>query len=101
MSRSSSDTPTLARRHCETVGARLVSSTMRRAFNGVLLGDESSAWHAPERVSLKVGQDDSDSVSLCEFGCKLGASEWTSACESSEFVETTFGSEFVEATFGR
>lgn len=44
----------LASSHCKRVGARLRSTSLPRLYPGLILGDESSAWHKPTLLHARV-----------------------------------------------
>ena len=67
----------LAKEHCEACRARLDCTSLRRAASGLLIGDESSAWHWPTimraHVShvLSVGAVPADGVPEARLLAKL------------------------------
>ena len=67
----------LATSHCDAVGAVLLASALRRVSTGLLLGDESSAWHRPTmlrahvRFVLSVGGRPLDGVPAARLAAKL------------------------------
>jgi len=67
----------LAQEHCEACRARLDCTSLRRAASGLLIGDESSAWHWPTimraHVShvLSVGAVPADGVPEARLLAKL------------------------------
>ena len=46
----------LASSHCAACGATMLATSISRATAGVLLGDESSAWHRPTLLRANVGR---------------------------------------------
>jgi len=46
----------LATSHCDACHARLDCTSLRRAAEGLLLGDESSAWHRPTALKAHVSR---------------------------------------------
>lgn len=66
----------LAVSHCEQCHARLYATSLRRAADGILLGDQSSAWHKPTLLRahvsrvLSIGAVPPDGVSLSRLAAK-------------------------------
>ena len=73
----SSQSTALATAHCQHIGARLLASAIARAGPGLLLGDESSAWHRPTllrmhvRSILSVGASPPDGVPASRLAAKM------------------------------
>jgi hypothetical protein len=67
----------LAAKHCGQCGTRLLASAMQPAGQGLLLGDESSAWHRPTllrmhvRSVLSIGAAPTDGVPASRLAAKL------------------------------
>lgn len=67
----------LATRHCEQCAATCLHSSIARVAPGLLLGDESSAWHRPTLlrahvgVVLSIGSALADGVPLARLEAKL------------------------------
>lgn len=61
----------LAAKHCGQCSARLDVTSLRRAADGVLLGDESSAWHKPTLLRARVGRVLSVGVGMPPDGVPL------------------------------
>lgn len=63
--------------HCAQCGARLLSSAIQQAAPGLLLGDESSAWHRPTllrmhvRAVLSLGAAPPDGVPTSRLAAKM------------------------------